>query len=48
MLNSFKQSKPQQFILLLIVFLLLCIFVQKPDGYKYFVSAAVNNVESDN
>lgn len=48
MLNSFRQSKPQQFLVLLIVFLLLCIFIQKPEGYRYFVSAAVNNAESDN
>ena len=45
MLNSFKQSRLQQFALLIVVFLVLCWLVPRPEGYKYLVSAANSNTQ---
>ena len=48
MLNSFKNSRLQQFALLLVVFFVLCWLVQRPEGYKYLVSAANSNTGPEN
>ena len=48
MLNSFKNSRLQQFALLLVVFFVLCWLVQRPEGYKYLVSAANTNTGPEN
>lgn len=48
MIKSFTQSKLQQFALLFIVFLALCWLVEKPEGYRYFVTAAGGAEVSNN